>query len=100
MKYYKLTPKEEILETAFWNANSVHFESAIVQADDEMEARCIAEMNYGISYEKDISSKGIWLNKYYVDADEIDGYLFNQLIKPFEILSINDNHDIFNATVH
>ncbi|MCF6765829.1 hypothetical protein L3V82_08585 [Thiotrichales bacterium 19S3-7] len=100
MKYYKLTPKQEILDTAVWNANSVHFQHAIVQATDEMEARCIAEMNYGISYEKNISSKGLWLNKQYVDIDEIDGYSFNQLPKPFEILSIEANYNIFNATMH
>ncbi|MCF6777910.1 hypothetical protein L3V83_15180 [Thiotrichales bacterium 19X7-9] len=100
MKFYRLTPKQEILDTALWNTNSIHFQPAIVQASDEIEARQIAEMNYGISYEKNISSKGIWLKEEYVDADEVDGYLFNQLPKPFEILSVNDSYHIFNDILH
>lgn len=86
MKYYKLTPREEILEDEFWKVNSTHFEPALIQAHNEKEAREIAEMYYGICYGTSLKTSGLWLNSSYVEATEINDYQFQLLKKQFKVL--------------
>ncbi|MCF6768196.1 hypothetical protein L3V86_07470 [Thiotrichales bacterium 19S11-10] len=81
MKYYKLLPREEILNDVLWRANSSYYEPIIIEASNEIEARKIAEMHCSISYGESLKTSGLWLDNAYVKAIEIDLYHFNILRK-------------------
>lgn len=100
MKYFKLTPKEEILNDVLWKVSSTHFEPTIIQASDEDEARKIAEMNYGISYGNSLKTCGIWQNKDYVDVTEIDESQFRTLRHELKPLYQEVNIFIANSNLH
>ncbi|TNF70211.1 MAG: hypothetical protein EP298_00320 [Gammaproteobacteria bacterium] len=100
MKYYKLTPRDEILDNELWKANSTHYEPALIQATDEDEAREIAEMYYGICYGTSLRTSGLWLDDDYVEAIEINDYQFKLLSKQFKVLRQEPITSITSQSYH
>ncbi|MCF6765126.1 hypothetical protein L3V82_05030 [Thiotrichales bacterium 19S3-7] len=100
MKYYKLTPRDEILDNELWRANSTHFEPALIQAIDEHQAREVAEMYYGICYGTSLKTSGLWLDDDYVEATEINDSQFKLLSKEFKVLKQEPISHIAGQSYH
>ncbi|MCF6768361.1 hypothetical protein L3V86_08295 [Thiotrichales bacterium 19S11-10] len=70
MKYFRLDPINK--DSDEFKAVSTHFNSVLVRAENEQDAREIAEVNLAISYGNSRHTQGVWTNTDYVSLIELN----------------------------